>query len=253
MKTVLLVLGVIFLVIVVAVVSLLFWAKGSGEDMQKDFFAAVGSGDANRVISLMHPAMKEDVDLPVLAVWVKAFNEGLGEFQKLSPTDFNTSSSYENGHKVAKSSGKVIFKNGDANSDLAFSDGLLVSFHVKSDKLAKDWFKGPQDTAFYRAKGLRMLKLLADNKPDEAHAMMHEALQEKLPLADLRTGTAKLLASLGEVKALAFESEKLEIGEAQELVILYRGQAANGEIEGTVTFRFIGLKGHIIAFNLKPR
>ena len=63
------VIGVIvaLVVIVGGIFALFGWAHASGEELQKNFFAAVLSGDANRVTALMDPALAAEFDEPMLA------------------------------------------------------------------------------------------------------------------------------------------------------------------------------------------
>ena len=90
MKKVLMILGVVFLVVIVGFVALLIWAQRSGNASQEAFFKAVGSGDATQVTAMFHPALREEVDEPVLAAWMQEVKSKLGNFTGLSKSHFNT-------------------------------------------------------------------------------------------------------------------------------------------------------------------
>ncbi len=138
MKKVLMILGIVFLVVVVGIVALLMFAQSSGSQHQEDFFAALYAGDTAKLTGMMHPELQKLVDAPVLAVLAQSMKENLGAFKGLSKTNFNTSSSYENGVKKVESSGEVLFEKGTATSELVYMNDLLTSFNVKSPKLPVD-------------------------------------------------------------------------------------------------------------------
>ena len=150
MKKVLMVLGVVFLCLIGGCTVLLIWAQRSGSAHQQKFFTAVLSGDPKKVMALCHPAMKEEVDAPVLGAWMAVVKANLGEFKGLSKTDFNTSTDYKNGHWITESKGTVNFEKGQAQAELRFINGKIVFFHVTSDKIPVAWFKGPVGTELYK-------------------------------------------------------------------------------------------------------
>ena len=73
-------LGIIFLVLIVAFVGLLIWGYLKGSDIQEDYYEAVLSGDADRVLDMLHPEFRKDVDKPVLAAWMKTFKFSISFF-----------------------------------------------------------------------------------------------------------------------------------------------------------------------------
>lgn len=246
-----LVIGVIVALVVIAglLVALFGWAHSSGEDLQKNFFTAVLSGDANRVTALMHPALREEVDEPVLEQWQAAVRANLGEFRKLSGTDFNTSSSATGAGHFTETKGTVEFEKGTASSELKFKDGQLMGFHVTSDRIPDGWFKGlPESkTALYRQRGEKFLRLFLDEQADPAFAMMHESLQKVVPLERLRKRMADTVAQTGTVEGLAYASE--EVGPSGKLKIVYRLEAQKVSRPISVQFSFLGMKGRLVAFD----
>jgi len=249
MKKVLIVLGIVFLAVIAGVAALLIWAGASGSAIQEQFFTAVLSGDPGQVTAMFHPALKEEVDEPVLAAWMVAAKKNLGSYQGLSKTDFNTSTKYEGGQKITESSGTVNFEKGQAHTELAFRDGKLVKFSVKSDKLPDDWFAGPTGTELYRERGKEFLTLFMSNKPDAAFNMMHPALKAKMPLDKLTKLVADNCSKAGKLRAVTYQSEKYDPKE-QVLEVHYALECENASVVPLVKFEFVGLKGHLVAFNL---
>ncbi len=252
MKTVLIVLGTIFLVLAVLVggfVALLFWAHSSGSDKQEAFFEAVGSGDAANVRELFHPDLAKEIDEPVLAAWMKAFNENLGKCEGLSKASFST----EADGNMLSTSGTVNFEKGKAASELVFVDDKIVKFKVESEQLPDDWFQGPAETGLYRQRGQKVLELLLGGKPAEAHAMFHEKAQEISPLTAFEALAESMSPAIGDVTSIEAKSDEYEVkGSRQLLHVLYTVTGENDATEAMVTFEFDGMKGHPVALELAP-
>jgi hypothetical protein len=249
MKKILIVLGIVFLAVIAGVAALLIWAGASGSAMQEQFFTAVLSGDPGQVTTMFHSALREEVDEPVLATWMVVVKKNLGSYQGLSKTDFNTSTKYKDGQKVTESSGMVNFEKGQAHTELVFRDGKLVKFLVKSDKLPDDWFTGPAGTELYRERGKEFLARFMSNKPDAGFSMMHPALKDKMPLDKLTKLAADTCSKAGKLRTITYQSEKYDPKE-KILKVHYTLECENASAKPLVEFEFVGLKGHLIAFNL---
>lgn len=244
------IMGVVFLVLVVLFVGLLFWAARTGGELQEKFFTAVGSGKTDKVLKLMDPALVAEIDEPVLAAWIAAIQTKLGPYQGMRKTDFDTSSRLIDGVTFTQSKGMVDFQLGSAKSELVFRNGMLVKFNIDSEQLGDNWFHGPADKKFYHERGQRLLTHMAQGQPDQAFGMMHEALQKAMPLEKLRKTIATLREKTGPLKSLAWESDKWDEKDGQCLDVHYRADFEKKPMAGMVQFRFLGLKGHIQAFNL---
>jgi hypothetical protein len=201
------------------------------------------------VTAQFHPALKEEEDEPILAAWMGVVKKNLGNYQGLSKTDFNTSTKYENGQKTTESSGTVNFEKGQAHAELVFLDGKLVKFLVKSEKLPNDWFTGPMGTELYRERGKEFLTRFMSNKPDAAFSMMHPALKDKMPLDKLTKLSAENCSKAGKLRAVTYQSENYDPKE-QILEVHYALECENASVKPLVKFEFVGLKGHMVAFNL---
>jgi len=238
------------LLLIVGFAGLMFWLQRSGEAHQEKFFAAVATGNPENVMALFHPALREEVDAPVLAAWIKAVNEHLGRFQGLAATSFSTSTKYEQGVKITESHGTVHFEKGTAESELSFRDDQLVSFKVESETIPDDWFNGPADSDTYRQKGAKFLQHFLRDESDAAQAMMHPALQKLVPLEKLKTMTADVGARTGKLDTVSYQSESFETGEDQVLTITYDLACEKQTTTATVKFQFVDMKGHLLAFDV---
>ncbi len=62
---------------------------------------------------------------------------------------------------------------------------------------------------------------------------------------------ADFTSKAGKVKSITYESEALESGEVYTLKVIYKIECEKGKPTGTIKFKFDGLKGHLLAFNLE--
>ena len=251
MKKLLIILGIVFVVLIVLCAGVLFLAQRAGSTQQDAFFAAVESGDVEQVLKLFDSALKEEVDQPVLAAWVKTVNNNLGAYQGLSATDFDTSTKYEGGVKLTESKGTVNFEKGTARSELRFHNDLLVAFSVTSDRIPDDWFQGPADTAIYRRRGEEFLKKLLGGEVEAAYAMMHENLRQQMPLDQLNTSIPEFLGKVGSLKAVNCQSDSYSSEGGQRLKVIYSLDCEKSPATAEVEFQFVGMKGHILGFDVQ--
>ena len=256
MKTALLVLGIVFLVLLVVgggIVALLFWAHSSGSNKQEAFFEAVLSGDSGKLTAMIHPSARDEIDEPVLAEWMKAFSESVGELEGLSAANFSTNAEITDAGKVVKTEGTVKFSKGSAKSQLTFLDDKIVQFNVDSDQMPKDWFKGPSDTTLYQQRGEKLFRHLVAGEVAQTHGMLHEDVQKKYSLADVEELAASIKAQFGQIKSITFDSAPYEeTASGQFLDTVFRMTFEKGQAEGAVRFQFIGLKGYPVRFGIMP-
>ena len=251
MKKILQIIGAIVVVVVLLFVGLLFWAHGAGSKKQEAFFTAVLSGDPAEVIEMLHPDLREQVDAPVLAAWMKAIKDNLGDLKGLSKSDFSTSTTEADAGTLTKSEGTVNFEKGSATSLLVFLEGEIVEFDVDSDELPKDWFQGPADTTLYQQRGEKLLRLLLTDEVEEGYAMFHEALQGQYSLAELKADMASIAPQLGALEEIEYDSDEFErTGTAQKLTVFFKVTGEGGTVDAYVRFQFEGMKGHLIAFRV---
>lgn len=249
MKKALLILGVVFLVLIVGFVSMLIWAQRSGSQHQAKFFQALQSGDPKQVEALFHPALKDEVDEPVLAAWMQAVQTHLGAFQGMSKTNFSTSTKSTGDGWFTESKGVVHFEKGQADSELVFRDQELVKFHVSSEKIPADWFKGPVGTALYQERGKQFLTQFLNSQVDAAYKMLHENMKKKVSADDFKTMIERIAGKAGAMKSIAVASETPEEG-GTSLRIFYKVQCENAALNANVKFEFVGMKGHLLGFHV---
>jgi hypothetical protein len=127
--------GLLFVALIVSFVGLLFWAQRAGSQQQERFFQAVMSGDPSVLLALCDPALRDQIDAPVLAQWMGQVRKQLGDYKGLSSSDFSTSANTTEQGTLIQSEGTVHFQSGDAKSELEFLNNLLVKFSIESEKI----------------------------------------------------------------------------------------------------------------------
>lgn len=249
-KKTLMVLGGIFVVIIFGVGALLFWAHQTGKEAQEKFYTAVESGDTEKVMALLAPNLLDEVDSPMMAAWMKALTSNLGPYKGLSGSDFRSSSKYENGHSRIESAGMVDFEKGSARSELIYIDGKLAGFHITSPQLPDDWFHGPATTGLYRSQGQSFLTELFNGNTAAALAKTQANFQKKMSVEEVKKDVDEAIAAAGPLKSIDFQSEKTDPHDGYVLIIAYAVHGERKEMTATVDFRFAGLKGAIVGYDL---
>lgn len=252
MRKFLTVIGSLTLCLTVGAVALVLWSHSEGSRNQERFFSAVSSGDPASVSSLFHPTLKDEVDEPVLGEWMRVLSSKLGGFKGLSKGNFNTKAEYADGRTVTISEGTVLFDRGEAASKLTLEGDRVVAFDVTSPLVSGASIPLPEDSSFYRARGLALLDHLMRGRYAEARAMFHQALQLELPADMLAHQMQALLERSGELVSIEALSEKKgSEQDAPSLDLLYKVKCRKASLHGNVKFHFSGFKGHIMAFNLR--
>lgn len=235
--------------IVAIVAALMVWAFKAGSQQQNAFYAAVYADSPDALLAMMDPALRTEVDAPVIAQWMAAMKANLGPIKGLKAADFSTNRRFENGKTVEESKGTVRFEKGDASSELVLVDGKLVKFNVESERLA-NWFTELSDTALYREQGQKCLELMFTGQGAEAHAMMHPNLQTNLPLESLVSTLNDLMPKVGALKQVTCASESFTPGDTPELSLVYDIVCESGLLKGTIDFQFVGMKGHLVGVDI---
>ncbi len=248
------ILGAVFLVAILGFLGLLIWSHEKGESVQEDFFAAVLSGDPEKVTALFDPEVARQIDAPYLKAWMDAVQLHLGAFKGLSASNFNTSVSKDNGREVVKSEGTVEFERGDARSQLMLVDDRIVAFHVTAPgRMPDNWFTQLDDTSLYEQRATAFLRALVEGDVDAALAPMHPKLREKFDAATMGATLAPLKARYGAVEGTSVASSELETGSRPELVVRIAVDGAAEDGIGIVHFGFVEMRGVIIRFNMPEK
>ena len=133
--------GIILLALVAGCFGCLWLMHGEGSSVQEDFYALLATGDAEKVHAAFHPTLAEEIDVPVLAEWMKAVDERLGKFQGMGKTDMGLTTKSTDKGKLFEFRGTATFEKGEAKSMVRTLDGKYAAFHVESE-LLKNWFTG---------------------------------------------------------------------------------------------------------------
>lgn len=251
-KKILIVLGLCFVLLIGGFIALLMWAQKAGAELQDKFFAAVVTADPEQVLKLCDPALRKEIDAPVLGAWLNEVRATLGEYRGLSKSNFNTSMNTNDTGTTIESKGTVHFEKGDASSELKFQNNLVTAFSIDSDKLKGDWFKGPTDTKPYRERAEQFIRKFFAQDAAGAKALMGEALIKAVPDDKLKEFMAKIVGEFGPLKTATFREEKFTTEEGQALHVYYDLVGEKGKASGEVNFRFVGLKGHLNGFDFEP-
>ncbi len=243
--------GVAVLLLVVVVGVLLVWAFWKGSNEQQEFFDAVLSGDSSRVMAMFDPALRQEIDEPVLAEWIAAVRNRLGNWKGLRKTDFNTSSRVENGVRITESRGTVLFEHGEAESALVLQNGKIVEFNVSSDKLT-DWFTTLSDTSLYERQAEACLRAIMANNVAEAHAMFHDELKKVLSQDQLQAFVDETVPASGSLEEVTLVDKAFRSGNVPSLELAYRLKCEKQALDAKVGFQFPGLKGYILSLTISP-
>lgn len=252
MKKVLMWLGGIFLLLIVAFGGLLLWAYRSGAEQQQRFFDAIASGDPAVFIALMDESLAEQVDPPVLRRWMASLNETLGPFQGLAKSKFSTKKNLTDAGWVTESSGDALFENGTVQVGLTLLDDRLVGYEVTGDVLKKvDWLEDSPADEIYRERARRLIRHLVAREADEALAMMHEKLRERITKDQLVAGMTRFAEQYGELEGIEITDERfVDTPGDTSLTVRMRCTFAKQPADAEVRFEFDTARGHITAFDI---
>ncbi|QDT13514.1 hypothetical protein [Planctomycetes bacterium K23_9] len=247
MKKILIAFAAFFCLGGISLVGCLVLASRMTSDAHKDFFDQVATGDANLVLSKCTPGLQDEIDAPVLSAWLTQFNKELGAFESTSNFNYNIQSN--NGVTTTQVGGTANFASGKADVELKYIGDLLNGFDVKSPALEGDWFTGPEDSTLYQDRAKEFLRAFAGGKTSEAYAMMHEALQSEIDEAAAAKMGQSVAELVGEVNDIEVTGTEFTNTDGDKLIVSTIVSGESKKLDATVTYQFIGLKGHLLAFN----
>jgi hypothetical protein len=218
---------------------------------QREVFAAVSAADSDRMIAMFHPALRKEVDPPVLAAWFKTIKSKLGEFKDCRTTQFNTSASTDVGtRQESRATGE--FERGSVESRLVFMGGKLTNFNFNLSVPTDNWLKTSLDTKFYRDRGQQFVEHLVKDEPQQAFNMMSEPLQDNFPLKKLKDLCTQIASEGHKNVSVVYQSESWDAA-GTTLEIDYLIQSNNQPLyTAKVKFRFTGLKASLDYFLFEP-
>jgi hypothetical protein len=248
MGKVLKILGVVFLVLVVAIVALLVWAHGKGEKEMTTFFQAVETGQPEKVRALMAPELAKEFDPPIFKMWLDAFNERMGSFSGLAKSNFNTKTQATGNGTVTVIEGTAMFEKGEAEVSMQYTDGKMTFLKINSDAMEKNWFSKP-DEEFYKARAKEFIEDLTALRAEAAMAMMYPALYEQVSQEQLVEGMTKFREKYGQLKTITFDDVLFKSGSNDGAMrLLMKCECEKQTVPAYVDFQFLGMRGQIVAF-----
>ena len=214
---------------------------------QQTFFDAVQQTSPRAAFEMMHPELTRLIDEPVFVAWTRALKTTLGPVKQIEEEESNTSSNNE----ITQSVAKIAFENGEAKSTIKTLNGQMVSFLVESDQM-ENWFEGPASSQLYQEQGRAFIRLFLHQEVNAAFNMCHEALQKKVPQPKLAEMMNKVTNLLGNCKFVKFVEQSIDFSkDSQKISLLFAVECENATASCKITFQFIGMKAHLVAFSFK--
>ncbi len=218
-------------------------------NFQEQFYQSMGQGDLETVYQMFHPALREEVDRPVMGAWVEAAQANLGPCLSIERIESSRTQQLT-GLRLEVSS-IITFAKGVADGTLTVLDGQIIAFEVQSEKMV-DWFQGPSEVGLYAETAEAFMTAFLSNEVTAAWERMHPALQEAVGKDAFEVMMAKVASNGGMVKNLQIRSHQFTLeDDSQKLILLYdlECQWASGTCK--IEFEFAGMKGHLIAFDFE--
>jgi hypothetical protein len=233
----------------VAAAAMMFGGAAMAAGHQDEFFKAIGSGKADAATKLMHPALVEEVDEPVLGAWIDAINEKLGPVTEIRQTGISQEASLT--QRKIETTAAVQFERGSANSSLTTLNGKIVAFNVESEQLG-DWFRGPKGIGVYQQRGKAFIVRFFNGEIDDAHAMFHDELKKAVSKEDLARMSEQVRANAGALKSATFKDSRYSADEnTQTLLVNFDIACENATGVCEIKIQFVGMKGHLLGFNFQ--
>ena len=217
--------------------------------LENRFYQSIGRGDVDTLCQMLHPALRAEVDRPVMEAWVEVVQARLGHCQSIeriasSRTQQLTGLRWEG-------SSKVTFAKGVADGSLSTFNGQILSFQVQSEKML-DWFQGPRQIELYTATAEAFMTAFLATELTPAWELIHPALQDVVGREGLKTMMTRVVDNGGPLQGLQLKSHRFSLeGGNPTLFLLYDLQCeqANGACQ--LEFQFVDMKGHLLGFDFE--
>ena len=218
-------------------------------NVEDRFYQSIGQGDLETAYQLFHPALREEVDRPVMGAWVEAAQANLGPC--LSIERIESSQTQQLTCVRLEVSSKITFEKGVADGTLTILDGQIVAFEVQSEKMV-DWFQGPSEIGLYSETAEAFMTAFLSNEVAAAWERMHPALQETVGKDAFEAMMARVASNGGTVKNLQMRSHQFTLeDDSQTLILMYDLQCQWASGTCKIEFGFAGMKGHLMAFDFE--
>lgn len=239
------------LVLVIAAVGLRTWSPRAEAALPRRFCDAIVSGDPGRVLALMDESLVEQVDPPLLRLWMRHVTERLGPFRGLDAADFATTRQYGATGWVTESTGDATFENGIMHVRLTSRDDKLVGYEVSGDGLDEHWLTTSPADELYRTRAREFIEHLVAREADAAIAMTHDSLRARLTKDQLVEGMTRLVAECGELEGIEIIDEEFVAAPFDKsLTVRMLCRFGRQALEADVQFEFDATRGQIVGFHI---
>lgn len=213
------------------------------------FLSVVGDNDFDGAYKMLHPRLKEEVDEPIMKLWMQVRHDAIGRFKRFA-ADYESKTVYNNGSKRFRGIGQAEFTNTVTEANVTLLDGQILGFALKSDLMPDDWFSQLKDTKYYEQKAEAFLKNWVDGKYESAFGQIHENLKTQFPVEKFKESMEAFNTNFGKVESIELVGSKVLSDDRDLVSCMFKATFENGaQADPTVNFEFSGLKGHIIGFN----
>ncbi len=222
----------------------------TGQQLQKQFAAAIESGKADSLLQMMAPELKEQIDGPVMQRLVDRIGSSLGKVESIEQKFVRSVD--EAGSHVINTTADVTFEKGVAVVALKSVDGIVVAFDMESKQLV-GWLDRPSGNQLYELRATDFVRTLLIGNTEKAFQAMHPALQKQLGKDDFMAIATAARDTIDATKPLVISvknSRMIETTGDSSPTMLIDLHLQNGEIDGNceIKIQFAGLRGHLLGF-----
>ena len=233
-------------------IGLLHYGTSTSTATIREFFARAQKASAVELEKTFHKDLKGDCDKQLLALFIKTISKELGAFKEPKLSGFSFSDSTENGHRLRRYKGTMIFEKGKLPLELGFIDDKLNAFYVTDVAAAKPLLakRGlPKDTKRYEKRAEAFWRALFTGRADELFAMMSPALQKKVGKEGIKAQVARLQND-GALKSLHLYSTFKDTQNNDKIMVITRCVSEKMNVKGHVVFKIDGLRSHLVAYQI---
>ena len=224
---------------------------------EERFVRAVAAGEPEAVMSMLDARVRGDVDEPILAAWMEAIRQYLGMLEEFDSVSRDVIAGDNPNEWFVRSRSRAEFRDGPADVTVDLLAGNIIGFSIDSPLVPEDWFQGPENTDFYRRRGRDLLTYIVTDFPRRAYPLLGEGFKQTVAVERLSVATATEPITRGALNSITYASESFgRTGGGVYLTIYYDLVCEKGTSRGSVRYRFVDLKAHIVKFDpgaLRPR
>ena len=231
---------------------LIYYGASSGTAKLNEYFTMAEGASVKELEATFHPALKKECDPTALALFIKVIPKELGKFQKPEMNGFSFSDKVNNGVRIRRYKGNMVFEKGTVLMEMGFIDDKLNAIFVRDDGMAQKLLKQrelPQDTSKYEKHAEELWRALLTGKSEEAFNLMSEPLQKQLGKQGV-VHQARNMARNGALNSLELLKVMPDPKDPHKLIILHKCSLARATAVGHVTFQFAGLSSYLIAYQI---